>query len=70
MISDVKAGTYRGRWFDENFRKGADEDARAERLWEREKADAIRDKCLGKTRALSRRKKSLPARHLPLLYST
>ena len=28
---DVAAGTYRGRWFDENFRKGADEDARAER---------------------------------------
>ena len=45
----VQAGSYRGRWLDENFRKGADEDARAERLWEREKAEAIRDKCLGKT---------------------
>jgi DNA topoisomerase-3 len=42
------AGTYRGRWFDDKFRKGEDEHARAERLWEKSKADAIRTKCLGK----------------------
>ena len=34
---DVAAGAYRGRWLDESFRKGADEDARAERIWERKK---------------------------------
>jgi DNA topoisomerase-3 len=42
------AGTYRGRWFDEKFKKGDDEHARAERLWEKSKADALRAKCLGK----------------------
>jgi DNA topoisomerase-3 len=42
------AGTYRGRWFDEKFKKGEDEHAKAERLWEKSKADALRTKCLGK----------------------
>ena len=42
------AGTYRGRWFDEKFKKSDDEHAKAERLWEKTKADAIRTKCLGK----------------------
>jgi DNA topoisomerase-3 len=42
------AGTYRGRWIDEKFKKGNDEHAKAERLWEKSKADAIRTKCLGK----------------------
>ncbi len=54
---DVKAGNYRGRWFDESFRKGTDEDARAERLWEREKAEAIRDKCHGKVGVVTEEKK-------------
>ncbi len=60
---DVKAGNYRGRWFDETFRKGPDEDARAERLWEREKAEAIRDKCLGKAGVVTEEKK--PASQAP-----
>ena len=30
----VSAGSYRGRWFDEAFKKGAEEDARAERIWD------------------------------------
>jgi DNA topoisomerase-3 len=29
------AGTYRGRWFDEKFKKADDEHARAERLWDK-----------------------------------
>src|ERR1044072_991070 len=33
---EVKAGNYPGRWFDENFKKGEDEDARAERILNRE----------------------------------
>jgi DNA topoisomerase-3 len=42
------AGTYRGRWFDEKFKKSDDEHAKAERLWDKAKADAIRQACLGK----------------------
>jgi DNA topoisomerase-3 len=42
------AGTYRGRWFDEKFAKTDDEHARAERLWDVKKAEALRKKCLGK----------------------
>ena len=42
------AGTYRGRWFDEKFRKGDDEHAQASRLWEKARADEIRKKCMGK----------------------
>ena len=42
------AGTYRGRWFDEKFKKSDDEHAKAERLWEQAKAEAIRKTCLGK----------------------
>ncbi|HEY8857040.1 MAG TPA: DNA topoisomerase III, partial [Rugosibacter sp.] len=41
------AGIYRGRWIDEKFKKEDDEHARAERLWESARADAIRAKCLG-----------------------
>lgn len=44
------AGSYRGRWFDEKFKKSEGEQgehAKAERLWEKNKADAIRQKCLG-----------------------
>ncbi|MFZ3037588.1 MAG: DNA topoisomerase III [Rugosibacter sp.] len=41
------AGVYRGRWIDEKFKKEDDEHARAERLWEHARADAIRAKCLG-----------------------
>ncbi len=42
------AGSYKGRWFDEKFKKSDDEHTRAERLWEPAKAEAIRNKCLGK----------------------
>jgi len=41
-------GEYAGRWFDEAFKKPDDEHARAERLWDVAKADAIRAKCEGK----------------------
>ena len=50
------AGEYTGRWFDEKFSKpagtketkDADDAMRAERIWEQEKAESIRTKCLGK----------------------
>ena len=43
---DVKAGQYPGRWFNTGFKKN-DEDAerRAERIWERNQAEAIREAC-------------------------
>jgi DNA topoisomerase III len=41
------AGTYRGRWFDEKFKKQDDEHARAERIWTQASAADIRKKCLG-----------------------
>ena len=63
----VAAGSYRGRWIDENFRKGGEEDARAERIWEREKAEAIRDKCLGKTGVVTEEKKPA-SQAAPLLF--
>src|SRR5882672_8342539 len=49
----AKGGEYTGRWFDEAFakdkdKKDADTELKAERLWEVAKAEAIRDKCLGK----------------------
>ena len=42
------AGTYRGKWFDEKFKKSEDEHAKAERLWDVTHAEALRKKCLGK----------------------
>lgn len=46
----AEAGEYGGRWFDENFTrtKDGDTDLKAERIWDRAKAEAIREKCLGK----------------------
>ena len=63
----VAAGSYRGRWFDETFKKGADEDARAERIWTKEQADEIAAKCAGKIGIVEEEKK--PATQAsPLLY--
>ena len=63
----VTAGSYRGRWFDEKFKKNGDEDARAERLWDKAKADALKSKCEGKPGVIEEEKK--PATQVsPLLY--
>ena len=43
-----KAGSYVGRWFNEGFKKPeGDEHATAFRLWEQERAEALRAKCEG-----------------------
>ncbi|AUN96235.1 DNA topoisomerase III [Pseudazoarcus pumilus] len=43
-----KAGSYTGRWFDEGFKRPeGDEHATAFRLWEQERAEALRAKCEG-----------------------
>jgi DNA topoisomerase-3 len=68
----AKAGEYTGRWFDESFakekdRKDTDTELKAERLWELAKAEAIRDKCLGKPGVVT--EESKPTTSLsPLLY--
>src|SRR6059058_2352151 len=64
---EVEAGTYRGRWFREDFTKNGDEDARAERIWDRATAEEIKNRCLGKTGiATEERKPTTQAP--PLLY--
>src|SRR6266478_1309798 len=63
----VKTGSYQGRWFDEKFKNDGDEDARAERLWSREKAAAIEAKCVGKTGEITDDRKSA-TQASPLLY--
>src|SRR5438270_614944 len=64
---EVKAGTYRGRWFKEDFAKDGDEDARAERIWEQTQADEIKNRCLGKTGVATEEKKPT-TQAPPLLY--
>ncbi|MEN9480107.1 MAG: hypothetical protein RLZZ298_1502 [Pseudomonadota bacterium] len=45
----AKAGDYTGKWIDEGYKgKNEDEHARADRLWEQNRADAIRAATLGK----------------------
>jgi DNA topoisomerase-3 len=45
-----RAGEYEGRWFDPDFKKPEnDPEARAERLWDQEKAEAIVAACRGGT---------------------
>lgn len=44
----ARAGEYAGKWFDENFKKDDDEHARADRLWEEKRAEAIRAATSGK----------------------
>ena len=56
----VAAGDYPGRWFDENFKKGEEEDARAERIWNRERAAEIEKKCAGKTNVVTKRRNRPP----------
>jgi DNA topoisomerase III len=63
------AGEYAGRWFDETFEKNKDEDAeaRAERLWDEPRAQAIRAKCEGRAGIVTEEAK--PSTQLsPLLY--
>ncbi|GAB4473970.1 MAG: DNA topoisomerase III [Burkholderiaceae bacterium] len=63
-----KAGTYEGRWFDPDFKKREDDpDARAERLWDRGRAEAIVEACRGKTGSVSEEAKPT-TQAAPLLF--
>ena len=64
---EVNAGTYRGRWFREDFAKDGDEDARAERIWDQAQADEIKKRCLGKIGVATEEKKPT-TQAPPLLY--
>ena len=63
----VIAGNYIGKWFDENFKKSAEEDAKAERLWDRSKAEEIKAKCEGKPGTIEETK-TPKSESSPLLY--
>jgi DNA topoisomerase-3 len=62
------AGTYKGRWFDEAFRKPEDDEhASAYRIWDESRAQAIRAACQGKTARVEEETK--PSSQLsPLLF--
>jgi DNA topoisomerase-3 len=64
----AQAGEYGGRWFDEQFtRKDGEAELKPERLWDVKRAEAIRDKCVGKPGIVT--EESKPATQLsPLLY--
>jgi len=69
-LFDCKAGTYAGRWFDETFsrdEKADDSGLRAERLWDRARADAIRAKCEDRPGIVEEESK-LSTQLSPLLY--
>jgi DNA topoisomerase-3 len=65
---DCAAGNYTGRWFDEKFSKSDDdEQLRAERIWDKAKAEEIRTKCLGKPGVVAEESKPTTSMS-PLLY--
>ncbi len=54
----VDAGSYRGRWFDDKFtKKTGEEEGKAERIWEKAKAETIKAKCDGKPGTITEEKK-------------
>ena len=66
----AEAGQYTGKWFDEKFvrpDKDGDLELKAERFWDRETPEALRQKCLGKLGLVT--EESKPTTQLsPLLY--
>ena len=54
----IAAGEYEGKWIDENWRKDeSNPHARAERIWQRELAETIRDRCAGREAEIEEKKK-------------
>ncbi len=64
----VAAGEYEGKWVDLDFKKNeANPHGRAERIWDKEHAKLITERCLGKTGTVSEQKK--PTKQIaPQLY--
>ncbi|WP_412478440.1 DNA topoisomerase III [Azonexus sp. IMCC34839] len=64
----TRQGEYTGKWFDEGFKgKEDDEHARADRLWEEKRAEAIRAATLGKLGTVTEESKP-ETRLSPLLF--
>ena len=68
----AKAGEYAGKWFDEGFKgkddgENRDEHARADRIWDEAKAEAIRAACVGQVGEVSEESKP-ETRLSPLLF--
>ena len=64
----VQSGKYPGRWFDPTYKKSEDKPhGRAERIWDKEQAEAIVSRCDGKEAIIEEKKK--PAKQIsPQLY--
>ncbi|PTN09436.1 DNA topoisomerase III [Nitrosomonas aestuarii] len=64
----IENGSYHGKWFNEHFKKDKTNiELKAERIWERDKAESIRIKCQGKPGIIS--EESKPSKETcPLLY--
>ena len=66
----AQAGDYSGRWFDERFsrdKKDPDTELKPERIWDQAQAEAIRDRCQGKSGIVT--EESKPTTQVsPLLY--
>jgi DNA topoisomerase III len=63
----AQAGSYEGKWFDPKFKKGDDEHARADRLWDAKSAEAIQAACLGQAASVVDEAKP-STQSSPLLY--
>ncbi len=65
---EVAAGQYEGKWIDPNFKKSEDNPhGRAERLWDKDRARLIAERCQGKTGTVTEEKK--PTKQIaPQLY--
>lgn len=66
----AEGGIYSGKWIDEKFTrpdKDGDPDLKPERLWDRSRAESLRERCLGKPGVVT--EESKPTTQLsPLLY--
>ena len=64
----VTRGNYEGRWFNPEFKKNEEEpEGRAERIWNETDAQAIADRCAGKSGTIEEEKKPTK-QSVPLLY--
>ncbi len=55
----VRSGEYLGKWINESWKKDeSNPHGRPERIWEQAEADAIRDRCEGKTGTVTEEKKA------------
>jgi DNA topoisomerase-3 len=64
---DAQAGQYDAKWVDPAFKKGDDADARADRVWDKAKAEAIAQAVLGQPGAVTEESKPSTSAS-PLLY--